>query len=287
VAPSETGTIPLESDPRVRPRRLRDRLGWKAWGGIGLAILVIAGSTIHLAGQAATRARLMRADPDSVMQSAELARFALAYGQPAYEQNCASCHGDHLQGDRRNGVPDLTHPAWLYGEGRVAQIEHTILYGIRSGNPRGWSLADMPAYAQAEPYKRYKVPSLEPGEIRDVVEFLMVTGGKPGDRAAAERGTKIFADKGQCFDCHSTDAQGDAAIGAPNLIDDIWLYGSGSREDIYESIARGRAGICPAWAKELSPVTVRALAVLVYAASHKEPPKTAVGSSGPATGSGG
>ena len=189
--------------------------------------------------------------------------------------------------DRRNGVPDLTHPAWLYGEGRVAQIEHTILYGIRSGNPRGWSLADMPAYAQAEPYKRYKVPSLEPGEIRDVVEFLMVTSGKPGDRAAAERGTKIFADKGQCFDCHSTDAQGDAAIGAPNLIDDIWLYGSGSREDIYESIARGRAGICPAWAKELSPVTVRALAVLVYATSHQEAPKTAVGSSGPATGSGG
>jgi cytochrome c oxidase cbb3-type subunit 3 len=285
VAPSDTGTTPLEPDqrPHGRPRRL----GWKLWGGAGLAILIVAGSTVYLAGQAATRAALMRADPDSVMQSPELARFAIAYAEPAYVQNCASCHGDHLQGDPRNGVPNLTHPAWLYGEGRVAQIERTILYGIRSGNPRGWNLADMPAYAQPEPYKRYKIPSLEPGEIRDVIEFMLVTGGKPGDRAAAERGSKIFAAKGQCFDCHSTDAQGDAAIGAPNLIDDIWLYGNGSREDIYDSIARGRAGICPAWVKELSPVTIRALAVLVYAASYREPPQSAVGSAGPAAGTGG
>src|ERR1019366_6354468 len=100
-------------------------------------------------------------------------------------------------------------------------------------------------------------------------------GGKPGDRAAADRGAKIFAAKGQCFDCHSADAQGDAAIGAPNLIDDVWLYGNGSREDIYDSISRGRAGICPPWDQVLSPVMVRALAVLVYEASHKEAPKTA------------
>ena len=273
--------------PRGRFGRLRAWLGWRRWSGIGLAILIMAGSSIYLAGQAATRARLMRADPDTVMQSPELARFAIAYAQPAYDQHCASCHGDHLQGDRRNGVPDLTHPAWLYGEGRVGQIERTILYGIRSGNSRGWNLADMPAFAQAEPYKRYKIPALEPGEIRDVIEFLLVTGGKAGDRAAAARGAQIFAAKGECFDCHSADAQGDAAIGAPNLIDDVWLYGTGSREDIYDSIARGRAGICPAWAQELSPVTVRALAVLVYAVSHKDAPNTAVGSSGRATAAGG
>jgi cytochrome c oxidase cbb3-type subunit 3 len=289
VAPAEPQTNPLASTPAPRGRfgRLRARLGWRFWSGLGLAIIVVAGGTTYLAGQAAIRARLMRADPDAVMQNAELARFALAYARPAYDEHCASCHGDHLQGNRRDGVPDLTHPAWLYGEGRVAQIERTILYGIRAGNPRGWNLADMPAFAKAEPYKRYKIPSLDPGEIRDVIEFMLVTGGKPGDRPAAERGAKIFAAKGQCFDCHSADAQGDAAIGAPNLIDDVWLYGNGSREDIYDSIARGRGGICPAWVKELSPVTVRALAVLVYAVSHKEPPQTAIGSNGPAAGTGG
>ena len=283
---SDSGTNPHESAPAPR-RGFRVRLGWKVWAGIGLAILIVAGGTSYLAGQAATRARLMRADPDSVVQNPELMRFAIAYAQPAYDQHCASCHGDHLQGDRRNGVPDLVHPAWLYGEGRVAQIEHTILHGIRAGDPKGWNLADMPAYAQPEPYKRYKIPALEPGEIRDVIEFLMVTAGKPGDRAASERGAKIFAAKGQCFDCHSADAQGDSAIGAPNLIDDIWLYGTGSREDLYDTIARGRGGICPAWIQQLSPVTIRALAVLIYAASHKEPPQTAVGSLGAAAGTGG
>jgi len=273
--------------PRRQRSRLRARLGWKTWTAIGLASLVLAGGTTYLAGQATMWARLMRADPDSVVQSPGLKSFAIAYAKPAYDRHCASCHGDHLQGDPRRGVPDFTHPAWLYGEGRVAQIEHTILYGIRAGNPRGWNLADMPAFAKAEPYKRYKMPALEPGEIRDVVEFILVTGGKPGDRAAAERGAKIFAAKGQCFDCHSTDAQGDAAIGAPNLVDDVWLYGTGSREDIYDSIARGRAGICPAWVQELTPVTVRALAVMVYAASHKEAPQTAIGSLGAAAGTGG
>jgi cbb3-type cytochrome c oxidase subunit III len=279
---------PLDSDPPSRGRlgRLRDRLGWKAWSGIGLAILVIAGTATYLTGQATMRARLMRAEPDSILQSPELMRFALGYAQPVYDDRCASCHGGHLQGNPRNGVPDLTRPAWLYGEGRIAQIEHTILHGIRAGDPKGWNLADMPAFAQAEPYKRYKIPPLEPGEIRDVIEFMLVTADKPGDRAAADRGAKIFAAKGQCFDCHSADAQGDSAIGAPNLVDDIWLYGTGTREDIYDSIARGRAGICPAWIKELSPVTIRALSVLVYLASHQEPSQTAIGWLGATTGTG-
>jgi cbb3-type cytochrome c oxidase subunit III len=289
VASSVPGSSPLESAPQSpgRRRRFRDWLGWKAWSGIGLAILVIAGSTTYLAGQASLRARLMRADPDAVVQDPELTRFAIAYAQPAYDRHCASCHGDHLQGDHRNGVPDLTHPAWLYGEGRVAQIEHTILHGIRSGDPKGWNLADMPAFAQANPYKRYRIEPLEPGDIRDVIEFILVSGGKPGDKSAAERGAKIFALKGQCFDCHSADMQGDAAIGAPNLIDGLWLYGNGTRDDIYDTVARGRGGICPAWIQELSPTTIRALAVLIYEASHKNTPKTALRSPGSDAGTGG
>jgi cytochrome c oxidase cbb3-type subunit 3 len=131
----------------------------------------------------------------------------------------------------------------------------------------------MPGFARAVPYSRYAIPSLEPGEIRDVIEFMVTSAGKPGDNDAAARGAKIYAEKGQCFDCHSNDAQGDAAIGAPNLIDNIWLYGNGSREDIYDSIARGRAGVCPEWFRKLSAATIRALAVLIYTASHPEGPQ--------------
>ena len=68
---------------------------------------------------------------------------------------------------------------------------------------------------RAIPYARYQMTSLEPDEIHDVIEFLMVTAGKPGDREAAQRGAKIFAEKGQCFDCHSADAQGDSRHRSP------------------------------------------------------------------------
>ena len=131
MGPSDRTGKPLASAAPPGSGRRRPR--WKLWGGIGLALLVVAGSASYLAAQTAMRARLMRADPDAIVQDAALKAFATASAQPAYDQHCASCHGDHLQGDPRNGVPDLTHPAWLYGEGRVAQIEHTILHGIRAG----------------------------------------------------------------------------------------------------------------------------------------------------------
>ena len=275
----------MSPSPPHPPRR--GPLGWQPLAAICLAILLVAGGTRYLAGQAGMRARLMRADPGAIAQDAELKRYAVAYAQPVYDERCAACHGDHMQGDQRRGVPGFSGKKWLYGEGRVAEIERTILYGIRSGNPKGWNLADMPGFGQPVPYKRYQISPLEPGEIRDVIEFLLVSGGKPGDRSAAARGAKIFADKGQCFDCHSGDLQGDAAIGAPGLIDGNWLYGTGTREDLYDTVARGRSGICPAFAHELSPVTIRALAVLIYTASHKAAQKTALRSPEAPAGTGG
>ena len=236
--------------------------------------------------QASLHAQLMRADPDAIAEEARLRQFAIATGQPAYDRHCAACHGATMQGDPARGAPNLTDDEWLYGEGRVSQIEHTILYGIRSGNPKGWNLADMPAFGQPVPYRRYKVDSLQPDEIRDVVEFLVVSAGKPGDRQAAGRGATVFRGKGQCFDCHSIDAKGDSAIGAPNLLDNIWLTGNGSREDIYRVVARGSSGYCPAWTRQLDPVTIRSLAVLIHLRSHAEMPSAIVPSSGRSAGAG-
>lgn len=262
------------------------RFGWKTAAGFVVATLAVAAVVFHFTSQATLRAHLMRADPDGVVDDAGLRNFAIALGQPAYDRHCAVCHGADMQGDRRRGAPSLAAHDWLYGEGRVAQIERTILHGIRSGDPRAWNLADMPAFSQPVPYRRYKLTPLEPVEIRDVVEFLLTSAGKPGDRAAAARGSAIFQAKGQCFDCHATDAKGDAAIGAPNLVDDVWLSGNGSREDIYGIVAFGRSGYCPAWQAQLDPATIRALAVLVCLASHADTipptPPAAGGATSPA-----
>jgi cbb3-type cytochrome c oxidase subunit III len=282
-----TGTNQAGSGTGAPTAARREPLGWHGLVGICLGVLAVVLIGRHFQTQADLRARLMRAEPGSIARDGELRSFALSVARPIYDGRCAGCHGNQMQGDRARGVPSFSGKKWLYGEGRVSEIERTILYGIRSGNSKAWNLADMPGFGLPVPYKRYQIPSLEPGEIRDVIEYVLMAGKQPGDKEAAARGQKIFADKGQCFDCHSGDAQGDAAIGAPGLIDGNWLYGNGTREDLFDTIARGRSGICPAFVQQLSPVTIRALAVLIYTNSHKAPAKTAAASPGTMAGTGG
>lgn len=250
-------------------RRLWRRFGWKTWAAVGLTLAVLATAGVVVRNRMVLDTALMQADPDLIPQDPSLEKSAIAIAKPAYAAHCASCHGDHLQGNPALGAANLSDKDWLYGDGRVAQIEHTILFGIRAGNARSWNLADMPAFGTANPYARYKLQSLTPGDIHDVIEFLMVTGGKKGDVQAAERGGSIFAEKGQCFDCHASDGLGDNSIGAPNLLDNTWLYGHGSRARLFQDISFGLAGSCPAWFQQLSAVTIRALAVYIYSVSHR------------------
>jgi cytochrome c oxidase cbb3-type subunit III len=264
---------------RVVPRRRR--AAWKAWAGFVFVVALFAGGGFYFSRQQELRARLLRVDADGIAQDPDLLSFAISYARPVYEHNCAGCHGDRMQGDPGYGVPGLGNRDWLYGEGRANEIERTILFGIRASNGRTLSFADMPAYARAEPYKRYKIEPLGPQEIADVVTFLVVAGGRAGDADAARRGAQIFSDKGQCFDCHASDAKGDAAIGAPNLLGNTWLHGNGSFQDIYNVVAEGSSGICPAWFQRLSAVDIRALTLLVFSASHPEPPRAASRSSEP------
>jgi cytochrome c oxidase cbb3-type subunit 3 len=231
--------------------------------GAILAALVLGGGLFLSLRTANLYSRLLRGDPDAIAEKPELARFAASVAKPVYDRRCASCHGADMKGDRSRGVPNLIDQDWLYGSGRPVEVERTILYGIRASLPRTWNLADMPAFGQANPYRRYKVAPLSPGQIKDVVEFVRVLERKPADPLMASRGGKIFADTGQCFDCHSTDGAGDSAIGAPNLVDDIWLYGDGSRQSVFNSIAHGHAGVCPAWSTVLKPGQVRALAIYI------------------------
>jgi cytochrome c oxidase cbb3-type subunit III len=213
--------------------------------------------------------KLLRADPEGLPDDAPLLRFAVSRGAPLFFAHCAACHGARGAGDSARGIPNLTDGDWLYGTGRVSEIEKVIDYGIRSRNPRAWNLAIMPAYAREQPSPADQgIQPLSPGDIGDVVEFLMRSQGRQNDAQSAARGAALFDGHAGCFDCHSVDAKGDSAIGAPNLTDAITLYGDGSRSALAMSIAYGRRGVCPAWMKRLSPAAIREVALYVYSISH-------------------
>lgn len=236
-----------------------------------LIVLIVASllvAAVFAADSYAAR-QLLRADPDALPANPTLLRFAARRGRLLFEARCAVCHGASGTGDPAMGIPNLTDDDWLYGTGRPAEIERVIDYGIRSRNPKAWSLAIMPAYARPQPNRADKnILPLKPSEIDDVIEFLMRLQGRQADAAAAARGASLFTGHGGCYDCHSLDAKGDSAIGAPNLSDAITLYGDGSREALHMSIAYGRQGVCPAWVNRASAVSIRELALYVYSISH-------------------
>jgi cytochrome c oxidase cbb3-type subunit 3 len=212
--------------------------------------------------------RLLREDADRVPRDPFLSAHAIRLASPVYTAQCASCHGADFRGDRQLGVPDLATGQFLYGSGEVSELERTIAYGIRSGRPRSWNLAYMPAFAAPNPYSRYQIDPLTPREIDDVIDYLYSRGGRPANAEAAARGRDIYQKRGDCFDCHGAAANGDSAVGAPSLVGDHWLYGDGSRAALFQSIAHGHHGICPGWRGEPDPLKTRALAVYLHWASH-------------------
>jgi len=225
---------------------------------LGLAVAAMAALALQAR---AHRADLLRADPDNLPPV--IAARARDAGAGVFSAHCAACHGADGRGNRLLGIPDLTDRDWLYGTGQVSEIAQTVRYGIRSGDPRGRDLADMPAYAHPVPYAREKLPPLAPDDVRDVVAFLLRQGRRSADDAAAQRGARIFKTRGGCWDCHGEEARGDNAVGAPNLTDGVWLYGDGSPGDIFRSIADGHKGVCPAWMGKLSAAEIVEVAVYV------------------------
>ncbi len=226
-----------------------------------LTVLVLGGSGYSEIRDYMIGRDLVLTPPDAIPANPELVAYSEHLGRRAFSENCASCHGADMKGNR-NGVPNLTDATWLYDYGRVSDIERTILYGIRSGLGKSHNVTDMP------PIGRYKV--LSDGEMHDVIAYVLSLNVKKHqeDPAAVERGSKIFQDKGVCYDCHSRDATGISDYGAPNLVDDEWLYG-GDEKSIYRSIYDGRHGMCPAWIGKLSFPTIRALAVFIHSHSQE------------------
>lgn len=184
-----------------------------------------------------------------VATNPELFRFATASGKAVFGENCAPCHGRGAQGFK--GYPNLNDDDWIWG-GTIDGIQQTIRYGIRSDHDDTRSNA-MPRFGIDE--------VLEKAQISDTAEYVLSLSGLSKDATAAERGKAIYAE--QCVSCHGEDGKGNKELGAPNLADSVWLYGS-EKSDVIETINTGRGGKMPAWEGRLDPLTIKALAVYVH-----------------------
>ncbi len=79
-------------------------------------------------------------------------------------------------------------------------------------------------------------------------------------------GQKIY--QTNCAVCHGPDGKGLQAMGAPNLTDRVWLYGS-SFAQVQQSIRHGRNGQMPAQEAFLGNDKVHLLAAYVYSLSQQ------------------
>ncbi|MGE0801708.1 MAG: cytochrome-c oxidase, cbb3-type subunit III [Lautropia sp.] len=98
------------------------------------------------------------------------------------------------------------------------------------------------------------------------------------DDEAVRIGRRLFLDN--CSACHGREGHGQAALGAPDLLDRDWLYG-GSAEAVMTSILDGRQGVMPPFGATLSNAEVVNVAhyVASLSGSARDPVKAALGKS--------
>ncbi len=94
---------------------------------------------------------------------------------------------------------------------------------------------------------------------------MLSLSGRDVDSVGSAAGKKYDA---LCGACHGIDGDGNPALGAPSLADDVWLYG-GSESDVRQSIAEGREGRMPTHDELLGEARVHVLAAWVWSLSNR------------------
>lgn len=213
-----------------------------------------AAIAVDLANLEALRGEKMKvlgsASVAEIEKDPALLTLARARGKTVFGDNCAPCHGSGAAGAK--GYPNLNDDDWLWG-GSLDQIMQTIQFGARSGNAKAHE-GQMLAFGRDGMLNHDQIVT-----VANYVRSLSGLPTAPGSDIAS--GKKIFEEN--CVSCHGEGGKGNQEIGAPNLTDQIWLYGS-DEATIVETITNGRAGVMPAWAGRLDPVTIKALTVYVH-----------------------
>jgi len=170
---------------------------------------------------------------------------ALKLGERLYLTYCTACHGSDAAGV--TGFPNLRDNDWLYG-GKPEQIKASIMSG-RNGVMPAW-----------------EGPLGGEKGVNEVTQYVLSLSERPGvDKKAAEAGKAKYM--AFCAGCHMPDGKGFQVLGAPNLADNIWLYG-GHPKKVAESIAKGRKGIMPAHKELLGEDKVHMLSAYIYRLSQ-------------------
>ena len=169
---------------------------------------------------------------------------ALEMGGRLFQTYCVQCHGATGQGLLGKGFPNLTSKNYSWG-GEPEQIVETITNG---------RIGMMPPYGGN--------PEAVGGEAgaREVANYVRSLSELKHDAALAVKGKARF--EAICFACHGPDGKGMQALGAPNLTDKVWLYGS-SEAKIVETVTLGRTNQMPAWKDFLGEAKIHLLAAYV------------------------
>jgi len=164
-------------------------------------------------------------------------------GQRLFLNNCAQCHGSDAKGSP--GYPSLADADWL-GTGTPDYIMQTIADG-RHGVMPGWKA------------------NIDAKTAGDIAVYVRSLSGLAADPVRVVFGKPAF--QTYCVACHGAEGKGNPALGAPNLSDGVWLYGS-SEAAIVRTILEGRDNRMPAFGEVLSQDQIRLLGAWVWGLSN-------------------
>lgn len=173
---------------------------------------------------------------------------ALSIGQSLFANYCIQCHGSAAYGAA--SFPNLTDDNWLYG-GSLQSIEYSILNG-RNGV--------MPALGSVFG---------DESSIDAMVSYVRnMSDGQNTDSPAHDKYMNV------CAACHGATGDGNQALGAARLNDDIWLHGSAPAV-VRDVIVNGRQNNMPAHRRLIGEDRARLLAAYVKSLSSPASPSQA------------
>ena len=161
-------------------------------------------------------------------------------------------------------------PKYFKDTNKVMDVESRLVH----------CMVTLQGFTQAEATKQW---FSKPGKESDIEALVTFIGAKsngmkinvpathPEEARMAKMGEYIFYRRSgpqdfSCSICHGQDGKGMQALGAPNLTDKTWLYGS-SEAKIVETIVGGRQNQMPAWKEFLGDAKIHLLSAYVLSLS--------------------